>query len=68
MKLTKVRQWFIDNELDFETLQVLDDNAEIGSCAISGVTCNVIRCTCDDTSGGSIDLLISERTLACIGM
>ncbi len=60
MKTTKLRQWFIDNELNINTLHAVDDDVEFSTCDISGYRCNVVNCTCEAVDGSSVSIQINE--------
>ncbi len=67
MKLSKVKQWFIDNELNFNTISFYCDecqelnDVEFGTCEISGADCYVVNCICTDLNGEIVEFQASER-------
>ncbi len=71
MKLSKVKQWFIDSELNFNTISFFCDatgeemdDVEFGTCDISGADCDVVNCICADLNGNIIEFQASEHLVS----
>ncbi len=66
--LAQVKQWFIDNDLNYNTVsfycnasgEEMDDN-EYGTCEISGDDCNIVNCICTALNGDIIEFQASEQ-------